>query len=366
MKLIIHPDKLVSGLQKVMGVVERRMTLPVLSNVLCSISEKTMQFTATDMEVEIEILIELDVPCVLTQFTIPAHKFFDICKSLTTDEIEISYDNQKITLKTDSACYILATLPAADFPNIEEDQPIIEFVLSQANLKRLLEKTQYAMADQDVRYYLNGMLWQVVDGVLHTVAMDGHRFAHAELELACGETPAQQVLVPHKGIVELNRLLDKNDDPVTVKFCANYLWVDIDNVRFRCKLIDGVFPDYRMILRNIGEKSLTLEKSTFKQSLSRLAILSSSQLNAVRIEIHPNAMRLLAVNQEQDEAWEELPIQYDGDPVVLGFNIQYLLDTLSVIAADTVTIHFEHLDKGVLLEGSKDENASFIIMPLRL
>ncbi len=365
MKLTIFPDKLVTGLQKVMGVVERRMTLPILANVLCTIQGNNLLFTATDLEVEIECFISLETTYDTIQFTVPGYKFFDICKSLIPGPIEISYVDQKVTLATGSARYILATLPAADFPNIEEDKPILEFALPQLQLKQLLERTQYAMADQDIRYYLNGMLWQVANSKLHMVAMDGHRFAYTNCVLD-KELPNQDILVPFKGIKELSRLLGKTELLAVVKFCSSYLWVDIENTRFRCKLIDGNFPDYQRILHHVGQKQLSVEKQPFKQALSRLAILANTHINAVRVEINPCLMRLLAINQTHDEAWEELPVHYEGESVVLGFNIQYLVDALTVIESDTIILHFENLDKGVLLEGSQNENASFIIMPLRL
>ena len=365
MKLTIFPEKLVTGLQRVIGVVERRMTLPILANVLCTIQGNNLLFTATDLEVEIEYFILLENTYDMIQFTVPGYKFFDICKSLNSGPIELSYDNQKITLATSSARYILATLPAADFPNIEEDKPILEFTLPQLQLKQLLERTQYAMADQDIRYYLNGMLWQVANAKLHIVAMDGHRFAYTNCVLD-KESPTHNILVPFKGIKELSRLLAKTEAPVVVKFCSNYLWVDLENTRFRCKLIDGNFPDYQRILHHVGQKQLSVEKQPFKQALSRLAILANTHINAVRVEINSHLMRLFAINQTHDEAWEELSVRYEGESVVLGFNIQYLLDALTVIESDTVIMHFENLDKGVLLEGSQNENASFVIMPLRL
>jgi len=367
MKFAINPQKLVSGMQRVIGVVERRLTLPILANVLCSIDGQKMRFTATDLEVEIEHICELDESFEPTEFTIPGHKFYDICKSLSVDTVYFCYENQKVSLKTESAHYTLASLPAADFPNIEQVQPLIEFNLSQRQLKQLLNQTQFAMADQDVRFYLNGMLLQVAGDTIHAVAMDGHRFAHAELILAdTSNLGEQQVLVPFKGIIELNRLLENNNDPITIKFCSNYLWVEMENLWFRSKLIDGVFPDYNLIMRNIGQQTINVEKKSFKQALSRLAILASSQLNAVRVEINAHSMKLLAINQESDEAWEKLSIQYQGEPTVLGFNIKYLLDMLAVIEADTVSIQFSSLDKGVLFSGSDEERTSYIIMPLRL
>ena len=367
MKLTISPDVLVAGLQKVIGVIERRLTLPILSNILCSISDNVLQLTATDLEVEIESFVPLPETFPLCQFTVPGRKFLDICKSLSSsDSVEISHKNQRVTIKTTSGQYSLATLPANDFPNIEEDKPLLEFELTQGELKAILEKTQYAMAEQDVRFYLNGMLWEVLDGKLHAAAMDGHRFAYTHHAIACGESENNRVLVPRKGIVELNRLLEKSETPLSVRFCANHLAVSTDNLRFRSKLIDGAFPDYKRLLHSAGKKVMAVDKESFKKVLSRVAILTNDQNNGVRLEIKPDVMRASAVSHEQDEAWEELSIQYEGDEATLGFNVSYVLDVLSAIDAEQVTINFDNTDVASLFEGSATENSHYIVMPLRL
>ncbi len=367
MKFSVANSDLLQCMQSVIGVVERRLTLAILSNVLFSIQGNELKITATDLEIEIESFARLMAEYEEIHFTLAGRKLLDILRNLPEDSIlDFFIENQRVKINVGRGKYTLATLPAEEFPNINVNQAMIEFSISQNTLRGMLEKTQFAIANQDVRYYLNGMLWEVSTGKLTMVAMDGHRLSYAYEELALDVTEPTKIIVPQKGITELLRLLKKEEEPVVVKFCANYLAVDVAHCHFRCKLIDENFPDYRVLLNFQLKKHFLVDKKPLRQVLTCISALTSEQFNSVRIEIKPQRLHLQVVNQEQDEGKEEIPIVYQGEPVTLGFNIDYLLDVLAVIQAEQIKFTFHDSENTVLIQAEGEENSQYVIMPLRL
>lgn len=369
MKLKLQRETLLKPLQMVIGVVERKQTLPILSNVLIKTSDNKLSITGTDLEVELVGQSQLDDAlnednCV----TLPGRKLNDICKALPeAAPIELYQEKQRIILKSGRSRFTLSTLPAADFPSVEEQKAQLSFKMPQAKLKQQLQHTYFSMAQQDVRYYLNGMLWEVATGILHTVATDGHRLAFNSINADIQQTPRIQIIVPRKGILELMRLLSDDDTPVKVTFGLNHLRIEGNDYTFISKLIEGRFPDYDRVIPKNMDKKLLLDRQELRQALQRTAILCNEKFHGVRFVLRKGLLKILANNPEQEVAEEEISIDYSGEDVDIGFNVNYLLDVLNALDGNQVQLTLKDANSSMCIEPPNGKgDCLYVVMPMRL
>ena len=300
MHFTIQREALLKPLQLVAGVVERRQTLPVLSNVLLVVEGQQLSLTGTDLEVELVGRVSLDEPAEPGEITVPARKLMDICKSLPNDAlIDIRIDDQKLLVKAGRSRFSLSTLPANDFPTVEEGPGSLTLSLSQSRLRRLIERTSFAMAQQDVRYYLNGMLLEVQTGVLRAVATDGHRLAMCSMAAEIEQTERHQVIVPRKGILELARLLTEQDADVSIVLGQHHIRATTGEFTFTSKLVDGKFPDYERVLPRGGDKLVIGDRQALREAFSRTAILSNEKYRGIRLTLASGLLKIQANNPEQ-------------------------------------------------------------------
>lgn len=367
MKFTIQRETLLKPLQLVAGVVEKRQTLPVLSNVLVNVEKGKLSLTGTDLEVELVAKADLEDSSESGEITLPARKVVDICRNLPEQAmVEFQIGDQRAVVKSGRSRFTLSTLPAGEFPNVEDVQAQTRFQVAQRDLKFLIEHTQFAMAQQDVRYYLNGMLFETRGESLRTVATDGHRLALCELEMALQEVQRIQVIVPRKGVVELARLLESSDDTVEVLLGSNHIRVIGKEFSFTSKLVDGRFPDYEGVLPKGGDKILSADRELLRQALQRAAILSNEKYRGIRLHLSDGTLQILANNPEQEEAEEEIEVQYDGGEIEIGFNVSYLLDVLNVLGNDQVVLIMKDSDSSTEIRGGGMDQCRFVVMPMRL
>ncbi len=366
MKFTIARETLLHALQLVIGVVERRQTLPVLANILLRITDHQLYLMGTDLEVELTSHLTLVGDYVAGEITVPGRKFIDIVRSLPDEAmLEIYEKNQNIVISSGRSRFTLTTLPAKDFPTSATPPNTVEFKLKQTMFLALLEQTYFAMAQQDVRYFLNGLLVELSDKKVRTVATDGHRLALSDLviPLALENT---QVIVPRKGIMELLRLLNHNDEEVNIKISSQAINVMTSEFTFISRLIDGRFPDYNKVIPKAGDKTVLIDKDIFKQVLNRIAILSNEKYRAVQVQLKPGLMGVMANNPEQEQAEEEVEIDYQGPAININFNVNYLIDAITALPVSNIKLTFSNPDSGVLVEGIGVDNALYIVMPLRI
>lgn len=370
MKLSMTRDQLLKPLQQVAGVVEKRQTLQVLSNVLMVVDQQGLSLTGTDLEVELVARQALDAPSSSGQVTVPCRKLLDICRALPGNaQVELSLDAQRLLLRSGKSRYTLSTLPANDFPNLEDTLAgSFSLSLSQRALKRLIDKTAFAMAQQDVRYYLNGMLFEVSEGRVRVVATDGHRLALCDADVSVSVPERIQVIVPRKGVQELSRLLSDDEAEVTLTLGSNHLRVTVGNVTFTSKLIDGRFPDYERVLPKGGDRVLVAAREELKSSLQRAAILCNEKFRGVRLQLADNELKILATNPDQEEAEEELQVDYSGQALEIGFNVGYLLDVLNALTGVNIRATLGDTNSSALVRDHADDQADalYVVMPMRL
>ncbi len=369
MKFTITREELIGPLGLVAGVVERRQTLPVLSNVLIVVDGDQLSLTGTDLEVELIGRITLREMGQSGEVTVPARKLVDICKNLPSQvNLNVQLIEEKLIIKAGRSRFTLSTLPATDFPSVEEGTQNLEFSVSQQLLHRLIERTSIAMAQQDVRYYLNGMLFEINSDKFITVATDGHRLAYCHAEASIDITGPQQVVVPRKGVIELNRLVAADmDEPVNIVLTANHIRATTGSCTFTSKLVDGKFPDYQNVIPKNNTKLVTIDREEFRQTLNRAAILSNEKYRGVTLILEENILKVLANNPEQEKAEESMDIVYDGGALEVGFNVGYLLDILSVISTKNVLLSLEDASSSILIEPENSSgDARYIVMPMRL
>jgi DNA polymerase III subunit beta len=362
-------NALLTPLQKVAGIVERRHTLPILSNVLIENRGGRASLSATDLEVQIRTASEIALKDEAESVTIGAKKLQDILRSLPDDaEIVLDGKESRLTLKAGKSRFSLQTLPAADFPKLADSgAELSTFSLNRKIFKVQLEKVQYAMANQDIRYYLNGMLLSVTDGKLITVATDGHRLSFAASEMVGGDSKAE-VILPRKTVAELIKLLDDGDaaGSVHVTVRTNQVKFDLGETELSSKLIDGKFPDYTKVIPAGYSKHITLNRIRLQQALNRAAILSNEKIRGVRVVLTKDSMNVVCSNNEQEEAQEELAITYDGEPLDVGFNVTYLLDVLNHSDTEDVVWSFGDANSSSLITVPGDEQFKYVVMPMRI
>ncbi len=367
MRFVITREALIKPLQLVAGVVERRQTLPVLSNILMVAEGDQLSLTGTDLEVELVGRVQLQEPAQPGSVTVPARKLMDICKSLSDDaRIEMELSGQKMIIKSGRSKFSLTTLAASEFPNVEDSPQAFELSLPQSELRQLIEKTGFSMAQQDVRYYLNGMLLEVSEDSLRSVATDGHRLATSA---SAAEVPAggsHQIIVPRKGILELARLLQGGDSPVTLVIGASHIRANVGDYTFTSKLVDGKFPDYQRVIPKNGDKVVLGDRQELRQVFQRIAILSNEKYRGVRLTLSDGYLKVTANNPEQEEAEETVAVEYEGPSIDIGFNVNYLLDVLSILGSDVVRFTLADANSSALIQGFDDPNSTYVIMPMRM
>lgn len=366
MKLTVNQEQFVKPLQLVNSVIERRQTLAVLSNVLVNAKNGQCTLTGTDMEVEIVASLETQTE-LEGEITIPAKKLLDICKSLPADQtVSVELNDGKVVVKSGRARFTLSSLPANDFPSLDEIEVKHAIKIAQKDLRYVIDKTQFAMAQQDVRYYLNGLLFDFSGAKLRAVATDGHRLALSEVDLSEGLTENQQLIVPRKGVQELMRVLEDTDEEALLEISGNHLRIQANGVRFTTKLIDGRFPDYRRVVPEQGDLVVIADRETLKQTLSRAAILSNEKFRGVRLEAKDNVLKIQAHNPEQEEAVDEMEVGYAGRPLEVGFNVNYLIDAITVVNTENIQLNFMDASSSCLISGVGAEDCKYVVMPMRL
>ncbi|BFM13819.1 DNA polymerase III subunit beta [Maricurvus nonylphenolicus] len=366
MQFTVSREALLKPLQLVAGVVERRQTLPVLSNILVKLSDTQLSLTGTDLEVEIVARVTLEQPGEGGELTVPARKLVDICRSLPDDaELNFIEENQRVILKSGRSRFTLSTLPAADFPNVEQGPGDLQFACEQHDIKRLIDRTSFAMAQQDVRYYLNGMLWEVQEGQLRSVATDGHRLALCTRAINVSTPETIQAILPRKGVVELSRLLD-GDGEVNVVLGASHIRMSTETYTFTSKLVDGKFPDYERVLPRGGNKQVFGSRNELRQAFGRTAILSNEKYRGVRLLLTDGLLTIVANNPEQEEAEEQVVVDYSGDQLEIGFNVSYLQDVCGVLSSENVKMTLSDSNSSALLEEPEEGDSVYVVMPMRL
>ncbi len=365
MKFTASREALLTPLQAVIGVVERRQTMPILSNVLLIAKDGQLAVTATDLEVELVAEMEIEAQSD-GEITVSGRKFLDICRALPEgSKISVSLSGEKLTVRSGRSKFNLVTLPAAEFPVVEDIKAGQTIAVSQAALGRLIEKTHFSMAQQDVRYYLNGMLLETGGKHLRAVATDGHRLALCQADLEGGERDSQQVIVPRKGVLELQRLLSGEGD-LNIELGSNHIRIQLEGIRFTSKLIDGRFPEYERVIPKESSNELKADRAEFKSALQRTAILSNEKYRGIRLVIRDSGVVLQAHNPEQEEAEEELNVEYAGEDIEIGFNVNYLLDALGAVEGDAVTLSVQDSNSSCLIRQPGNDDCTFVVMPMRL
>jgi DNA polymerase-3 subunit beta len=369
MKFEVTRDVLLDPLLAVQGVVERRQTLPILANVLLKVSDGSLSVTATDMEIELVAEAELAADHD-GEVTVPARKLVDICRTLDREaKVSFTVDDQKAVLRSGRSRFTLSTLPPGDFPATDAPGNELELSVSQTDLKRLIDLTQFAMAQQDVRYYLNGLLLEISGNYLRAVATDGHRLAAADIELetGVGEEP-RQIIVPRKGVLEMQRLLANGEAQVQLTIGSNALRLSVAGARLTSKLIDGRFPDYERVIPRLEvcDKQVVLERDQLSSCMSAASVLSNDKYRAVRLSLAPSVLQVVANNPEQEEAEVELEVDYSGDAMEIGFNVGYMIQALNALPGDQVRLCLTDSSSSCLLLAEGRDDCRYVVMPMRL
>jgi len=367
-------DALLKPLQTVTGIVERRHTLPILSNVLLTKTNETISFCSTDIEMQIKTQADMGIGSESAATTVAARKLLDILRALSDhQEISVSLTNKKLVLAQGKSKFSLQTLAAEEFPTVTpaENYPA-KVTLTQKTLKHLLHLVHFSMAQQDIRYYLNGLLLVIDHDSLKAVATDGHRLAFSAVKSGQDgvnisiQGDRQEVIIPRKAVLELQRLLTDSDQTVSIELASNQAKFSFDQIELLSKLIEGKFPDYQRVIPTGHSKHITLDRELFLGSLQRAAILTTDKFKGVRLTLAQGTLRVSSTNAEQEEASEELEVDYQGDPVDIGFNVQYLLDVLSNLKNKSVVITLQDPNASALITTNEDEEFKYVVMPMRI
>jgi DNA polymerase-3 subunit beta len=360
-------DDLLMPLQMVSGIVERRHTLPILSNVLIERSGEAVMLIATDLEIQVSTRAQIGASSAASTITTSARKLQDILRALPNDaHVALESSANRLQLRSGRSRFTLQTLPAEDFPRlIAGASAVSEFELPQSVLRDLFLLVHYAMAQQDIRYYLNGLLLSVDAGELRVVATDGHRLAFAKAELAA-EVPRQEVVLPRKAVIELSKLLRDEEAPIRMALLGNQVRFVFGAVELVTKVVDGKFPDYGRVIPTSHRNIITVERQGLLEALQRAAILSNDKFRGVRWVLTQDSLRVSCSNNEQEEAQEELEISYSGEALDIGFNVNYLLDVLNALSAESVTCAFGDASSSVLITEPGRDNFKYVIMPMRI
>jgi DNA polymerase-3 subunit beta len=360
-------DELLAPLAAVSGIIERRHTLPILSNVLVDGSGDALSFLATDIEIQISARSGLRASSDARALTVGARKLLDILRALPEDaDVSLQPQDKRLLVKAGRSRFTLQTLPAEDFPKLAKAAgEVARFALPQNSLRRLLGLVQYAMAQQDIRYYLNGLLMVVEGGELKLVATDGHRLAFASMPLTAN-LPRQEAIVPRKTVVELAKLLADSDDEVRIELSATQAGFSFGAIELVSKLIDGKFPDYTRVIPTQHKNRLQAGREPLRQALQRAAILSNEKFRGVRWVLTDGTLKIVSSNADQEEAQEELEVDYAGDALDIGFNVNYLLDVLNNVPGNELECAFGDSSSSALISYASEKGFKYVVMPMRI
>ena len=367
MKLKLQRNQALSPLTLVTGVVERRQTLPILANVLLEVDNETLRLVGTDLEVE--VLIEIPAESTTNgTTTVNARKLLDICRALPDGAtLQVTQTEDRLKIQSGHSRFSLQTLPAQDFPRLEEEERWEERIkLTQSKLRSLLEKTAFSMAQQDVRYFLNGVLLELSGAELVAVATDGHRLARSQTTLPTAVDNPRQAIVPRKAVHELSRFLSDTEEPITLEMNPNHLRFTQPGAILTTKIIDGKFPDYRSVITQNLTQTVIAERGELYDVLARTAVLTNEKYRGIRLELTQNSAKMVAHNPDQEEARDEIAVEYGGDPIEIGFNVTYLMEAVRALTGNKVEIHVQDGNSGCLLQSPGDETTQYLIMPMRL
>lgn len=371
MNFTLDRTTLLNGLQIVQGVVERKERLPILGNLLVSLMGDALSLTATDMEIELIVKVSAQGGD-NGHTTVPARKLLDICRMLPEDvSVSFTTEENRAQLRAGRSRFTLNTLPPDDFPNTETIEGEIEAAIAQRDMKELIERTQFAMANQDVRYYLNGLLLEFRGPRLRAVSTDGHRLALAEVDLqkSSSDEEVHQCILPRKGVQELHRLIQSADDQVDIVVGKSSLRAVVGDVTFTSRLIEGRFPDYNRVIPRSDQcdREAEVDREMVRRSLQRASVLSNEKYRTVRLSFSEDTLHVTANNPDHEEAEDEVDIGYQGDALDIGFNVGYLIDALGVLPTDKVSIHMSDAGSSCLLAPKEDDGSCrYVVMPMRL
>jgi DNA polymerase-3 subunit beta len=360
-------DKVLSVLQSVAGIVERRHTLPILANVLIRKTGSALQLTTSDLEIQIRTTAELDGDAGNFTTTVGARKLIDILRTMPSDQtVSLESNQNKLILKGGKSRFTLQSLPAEDFPLVQEAANFgPSFSVPQKTLKELLHQVSFAMAVHDIRYYLNGILFVAEGKQLSLVATDGHRLAFASAMLDV-EVPRQEVILPRKTVLEMQRLLNDKEGAIEMQFAGNQAKFTFDGMEFVTKLVEGKFPDYNRVIPKNHKNTITMGRTALLATLQRTAILTSEKFKGVRLNLEPGVLRVASNNAEQEEAVDELEIDYNGDAIEIGFNVTYLIDALTNMDQDMVQVDLADSNSSALITIPDNATFKYVVMPMRI
>ncbi len=366
MKVILQRETIVNPLQNIIGAVEKRQTLPVLGNVLLSAKNNELSMTATDTEIELQSRIVAD-----TQregdITVPARKLLDICKALPDEaRIKIETKDNKLRINSGRSQFVLSTLPASEFPLSADPGDGIEIEIAGSLLREAIRRTSFSMANQDVRFYLNGLLLEVSNTAIRCVATDGHRLAYSNHPIESTLEEPLRVIIPRKSVLELGRLISSEDDEISLLFTPHHLKVLLSDVTLSTKLIDGRFPDYNRVIPIDCDQELVLDKESLTQALYRASILSNEKYRGIRLKFGNDVLSISTNNPDQEEANDELEISFNANPIEIGFNVSYLLEALNRIETENVRMLLKDGNSSCLILPIDTEDAKYVVMPMRL
>ncbi|HQN64878.1 MAG TPA: DNA polymerase III subunit beta [Methylophilus sp.] len=366
MQITINREILLKPLGHVASIVERRHTLPILSNLLVEVSNQAFKLTATDLEMQISLAISNHFKEAFAT-TISAKKFLDICRSLPeSSEINLQTSDSRMTVKAGKSRFNLQTLPAADYPLMAKASgSFTQVKVSQNALKKCLRQVEFAMAQQDIRYYLNGLLLEINGDRLNFVGTDGHRLSFTSMQLVQSYEKAE-VIVPRKTVIELVKLLEDNDEDIIIEISSSQINFTFGEINLISKVIDGKFPDYNRVIPQGHRNSFTVDRLQILTAMQRASILSNEKYRGIRLDIHPNLLRLVSTNTEQEEAEEELEISYSGEAIDVGFNVTYLIDVLNNIQHNEVTFALADANSSCLITNPADADYKYVVMPMRI
>ena len=365
MDFYITKEEVVKSINPTLGVVEKRQTLPILSNVLLEVDESSLKLTATDLESEISTTSTISNFKSGGKTTAPARKLSDLCR-LMPDLAEIHFflDGDNLKIETESGKYNLSTLPSEDFPVFETEDTQSQINISSQNLKNLITKTSFAMGNQDWRHYLNGLYMMIDDKVITTVATDAHRLAMATSSLNEASSESTSGIVPRKSINEIGKLVGDESENVVIQLGQTSIAANVSGTTFVSKLIEGKFPDYEQVIPSGESSLLVVDRKNFSESLSRVSVLSSEKYKGVRIITKKNSLNISANNPEKEQGEENLPCEYQGEEIDIAFNVNYLQEVLSTIDSEKIEINFFGSEKSCLITDPNSENLKYVVMPL--
>lgn len=366
MQIKINRETLLKPLMNVTSIVERRHTLPILSNLLLEAKDNHIQLTATDLEMQISLNVANNFSGELST-TISAKKFLDICRSLPESaDIDMVTNDSRMTVKADKSRFNLQTLPAADYPVMTKASGQgVNITISQTALKKLLKQVEFAMAQQDIRYYLNGLLLEVVGDSLNVVGTDGHRLSFSSMTLNKNYDKTE-VIVPRKTVVELIKLLNDSDEEITIEINAGQVNFTFSDIRLISKVIDGKFPDYHRVIPTGHQNTFSVNRLAVLTAMQRASILSNEKYRGIRMVLSQHQLKLISTNTEQEEAEEELEIEYAKDSLDIGFNVTYLIDVLNNVSDESVNFSFADANSSCLITVPTDTNYKYVVMPMRI